>query len=354
MPIPAACIARTPPVRLNVMTIPRDDGAPSSAWLSSALEKSREWPHRSVQVLSASRIGVEHGMSGRIDRVVVDTERGGRRSLVVKHETAGAVERELLFRSECGDLIRGTIPDCYGGVVDGAAARGILLLEDIAPADQGDVLRGCTETRAEAVVRALARLHAASWREADAAFPARLPRWGFRPMDTDRWCERLARAGERFPELVTPAVAARFGDLSEKVAVAIDQLGKLPVSWIQVDAHLDNVLWLPDGSAVLLDWCNSAIGPPVTDLVRFLSEGVAAESTSALVHAYVAELQTRGIETGAAEVTVALSFALPCLVQSAVGWAGREDLPSHGRPARVCENWLRRVIGWVVADERRS
>ena len=178
-------------------------------------------------------------------------------------------------------------------------------------------------------------------------------------MDTDRWRERLARAGERFPELVTPAVAAQFGDLPERVAVAIDQLGKLPASWLQVDAHLDNVLWRPDGSAVLLDWCNAAIGPPVIDLARFLSEGVVAESSSALVHAYVAELQRRGIETGAAEVTVAemtvaLPFALPCLLQGAVGWAGREDLPSHGRPARVCENGLRVAIGRVVTDDRRN
>jgi hypothetical protein len=331
------------------MTIPGGDAVLSSTWLSRALEGSRSWPHGSVRVDCAVRIGVDYGMSGRIHRVAVTTEYGGSRSLVVKQETANAVARELLFRSECAALIRGSVPDCYRGLVDGATERGALLLEDITPARQGNVLHGCTEEDAEAAVWALARLHGGSWQATDDGHPADLPRWGARAMQRDRWLDRVARAGERFPQIVTPALAARIDDLPAQVTRALNRLRNGPASWVQVDTHLDNVLWRPDGTAVLLDWCDAAIGPPVADLVRFLSEGVEAEQRSVLISAYVHELQSNGVEIALAEVTAALPLALLPLVQSAVGWAGHEDLPSHGRAAEVCESWLRTVVGWVVA-----
>lgn len=171
-------------------------------------------------------------------------------------------------------------------------------------------------------------------------------------MEPDRWVDRATRASERFPRILTHDLTARIRDLPEKVAFALDQLRDGPASWIHVDAHFDNVLWRPDGTAVLLDWCNAAIGPPVADVARFLSEGVDAGSKPALVSAYVRELRSSGVaHAGLAELRVALELALLPLPQSAVGWAGREDLASQGRPAAVCENWLRSVCVWTVSND---
>lgn len=328
------------------MSVPGSDHVHSTAWLSAALEASPDWPHGPVRVLGATRIGVAHGMSGRISRVVADTQQDGELSLVVKEETAEAVERELLFHSDCAELMRGFVPTCYGGVVDAATRRGVLFLEDIALAEQGDILRGGTAARVEAAVRALARLHGGSWQATADLHPERLPRWGARPLERDLWLDRLDRADARFPQVLTPELAAEIAELPVHVARSLARLRSGPAAWIQVDAHLDNVLWRPDGSAVLLDWCNAAIGPPAADLARFLSEGVDAVSRPALVSAYLDELQAR-VAVTAPEVTTALGLALLPLVQSAVGWAGREDLPSQGRPAEVCELWLRSVVEWA-------
>jgi hypothetical protein len=332
------------------VTIPPGDGVLSSTWLSGALEDSPDWLYGSVRVLGASRIGMGYGLSGRIHRVVVDTERGGSRSLVVKQEGADAAARELLFRSDCREVMRGSMPACFAGEVDEATGRGVLLLEDITPAEQGDVLQGCTETKARAALAALARLHAHTWRAGDDSYPASLPRWGVQPMERDRWLDRLGRASQRFPQILTPAVVANIVDLPARVAPALDHFRRGPASWIQGDTHLDNVLWRPAGTAVLLDWCHASIGPPLGDLARFLSEGVDEESRTVLASAYVNELRQSGVEVALAEVTAALRLARHPLLQGMVGWAGREDLPSYGRAADVCESALRRAVGRVLAE----
>ena len=78
--------------------LPDDDAVLGSAWLSDELTASSEWRHGAIRVLSATRIGADHGMSGLVHRVVADTERGGRLTFVLKQDSADAVDRELLFR----------------------------------------------------------------------------------------------------------------------------------------------------------------------------------------------------------------------------------------------------------------
>ncbi len=331
------------------MEVPGGDGVLTSAWLGRALEASPDWPHGRLHVTSTTRIGTEHGLSGRIHRVTAETERGIALSFVVKQESAGAVERELLFRTD-RELPDGGIPSLLGAVTDTDTGRGVLLMEDVAPAEQGDVLLGCSPERAEAVVRILARLHGSSLRPSEQHGLERLPRWEPRPMDADRWAGRLARAGDRFPLIVTAEVSDGARDLPARVAATRDRLAAAPASWLHGDAHLDNVLWRADGAAVLLDWCSAAIGPPAVDLTRFLSEGIDETSRAPLVAAYVRELERVGAAAHAAEITNSLGLTLLPLLQSAVAWAGRGDLPHGGRRARVCESWLRSICAWALAD----
>ena len=158
------------------MRVPSGDAVFSSDWLSRALGASSVWQGGSVKVVGATRIGADYGLSGRIHRVVAKTERVGSVSFIVKEEGSAEVERELLFRSNCGESLRGRIPDSFGGVIDRKSGRGVLLLEDIAPAAQGDVLRGCTHSQAESVVRALAHVHGASWSGPAVRLPPRYNR----------------------------------------------------------------------------------------------------------------------------------------------------------------------------------
>ena len=95
----------------------------------------------------------------------------------------------------------------------------------------------------------------------DDALPADLPRWRAAPMESARWIDRVERARARFPEDPDASASGSNRRSAGARVAAVDALRSGPASWIQVDAHLDNVLWRPDGTAVLLDWCSAAVGP---------------------------------------------------------------------------------------------
>jgi pimeloyl-ACP methyl ester carboxylesterase/thiamine kinase-like enzyme len=336
--------------------IPADDGVLSSEWLNGALAMSPNWPDGRFAVASATRIGVAYGLSGRIHRVVAETTSGRSITFVVKQEGAAEVERELLFRSHCGDALRRCIAECFAGASDSESGRGVLVLEDVAPAVQGDVLSGCTDAQAEAVLRALARVHAACSSVREDALPAALPRWRPAPAAADRWNDLLERARERFPHVLTSNMVAAICELPEQVESAVEQLNRGLPSWLHRDAHLDNVLWRADGSAVLLDWCNAAIGPPVVDVARFLTEGVVRSSEperlEGLLLTYREELEVLGAApVGLNELKLRFALALRPLLQSVVGWAGREDLELKGRTARLCANFLGSLCDWSTRSE---
>ena len=130
--------------------------------VNKVAEHSPEWPHGRVRVRSATRIGTGFGLSGGDVYRVHAEKRAGSLSLVLKREGAEAVERALRFHRAVGARLVRSVPACLGGLVDRASDMGILLLEDIAPAEQGDVLAGCTDRQALAAVRSLARIHAVS------------------------------------------------------------------------------------------------------------------------------------------------------------------------------------------------
>jgi aminoglycoside phosphotransferase (APT) family kinase protein len=297
--------------------IPRDDDACSFEWLNGALESSADWHEGPIRVMRAKRIGETYGFSGRIHRVSVEAGSGRTVSLIVKEESAEAVERELLVRRHLGDSASSAIARCYAGTTDNVSGRGVLVLEDIAPAIQGDVLGGCTWKGAEAAVRALAQLHAATWMPGDDDYPPHLPRWPATPMDAERWRERLRRARHRFPDLLTAPVHARLRELPASVEASLAELSDTPVAWIHADAHLDNILWRLDGSAVLLDWCNATIGPPAVDVAICLSNGVPARWRQALISAYAGELERSGVDRAAIVAGTHVALALPHLLQGA-------------------------------------
>ena len=295
---------------------------------------------------------MEHGLSGQIDRVVVELANGRALSVVVKQETAEAVRRELLFRLHNRETLGASIPICFGGASDPGSGRGVLVCEDVSPAEQGDVLRGCTNRQAGAVVQLLARLHATTLLRTGGDLSSDVPRWSAKTIEPEVWSDRLIRARDRFPLIVRAELFERLRDAPARFASAGEQLEAGPASWIHSDAHLDNVLWRPDGTPVLLDWCNSAVGPPAVDLARFVTEGVyaGAEPRKAheLVEIYVEALRRGGEVVALADLWDQIDASLARLVQSAVEWAGRaEELEQASRAAALRESFLRNVFDWL-------
>jgi Phosphotransferase enzyme family len=332
-------------VRLPPLT-----GAPDSALVNAVAGASPEWQAGPVEVRGATRIGAGYGLGdGPVYRVEADAAHG-RLSFVLKHEAAQAVERALQFQRAVGPLATGAIPALLGGAVDQEDDTGILLLEDVAPAAQGDALLGCTDAEAAAAVRSLAQVHAVSWSLPGTAAGGDVPRWSGTALGGNDWTERLAAAAERYPGIVTATLAGWLAALPDRVEGAIAALESGPTAWIHGDAHLDNVLFRPDGAAVLLDWSGAAVGPPAIDLARLLTEGVNAgareELGPELVAAYADTLAAGGVHVAPDDLWRALADGLALLVQTAVGWAAREprDVPRMGA---LQENLLRSALAWA-------
>ncbi len=227
----------------------------------------------------------------------------------------------------------------------------MLLLEDVAPAEQGDVLSGCTELQALSAVRSLARIHALTWNTINDRLHEQAPRWQGSTTAPNRWAGRLAAAGERFPDIVAPFMTVRQR-LPDQVETANESLRDGDAGWIHRDAHLDIVLFRPDGTAVLMDWSSAVIGPPAVDLARLLTEGINAAASgghaSEFVVAYVGELARCGGTVSVDELWHTLSGAVTLLIQVAVGWAGRDE---HRQPVTrmraLQRQFLLSAVAWV-------
>lgn len=303
--------------------------------MNAVAAASPEWPYGTVRVRSVDRIGIGYALAGAVYRVDADAEHGPV-SFVLKREGAEEIGNALRFHRAVGPSVEGAIPALLGGAVDDEAGTGVLLLEDVTPAVQGDALVPCTEAQAFAVVRSLARVHAVR------PEPGDRPRWRPRVLSPDEWAPRLEAAARRFPWIA----ADRLGDIPARAGPAVAALEAGPASWIHTDAHLDNVLFRPDGAAVLLDWSAPVVGPPAVDLARMLTEGVNAgargELAARLVEDYAPELETD-------VVWHALAAALVLLVQTAVAWAAREvEREPVERLRALQENLLRRTLAWSV------
>src|SRR3954454_23058679 len=72
----------------------------------------------------------------------------------------GAYEREIRFYRELAPRIGGPLATCLATAFDPAEGWFTIVLEDVAPARQGDQIEGCPVDDACLAMEALARLHA--------------------------------------------------------------------------------------------------------------------------------------------------------------------------------------------------
>ncbi len=72
-------------------------------------------------------------------------------------------EVETSFYSEIRSAVDARIPDCYHVEYSAHDDEFLLLLEDLAPAQQGDQLGGCSVDDAMLAVTEMAKLHGSLW-----------------------------------------------------------------------------------------------------------------------------------------------------------------------------------------------
>ncbi|GGN80828.1 phosphotransferase family protein [Nocardia rhizosphaerihabitans] len=207
----------------------------------------------------------------------------------------GAYEREVRFYRELAPQVRVRTPDVYAAEFSSETGDFLLLLEDLAPARQGDQLAGCTAEVAATAMDEIAGLHAPCWGE-------------------DRWRElRWLRRDRPGIAEVTPRLWAsflhRYSDLlSEEIRCAgqlfVEHLDSW-LSWesnhrtvVHRDFRLDNVLIGPQGSMSVVDWQTCAIGSGAEDVAYFLGSGLPEEQRGELEGDLVRRYYDRIVELG--------------------------------------------------------
>jgi len=217
---------------------------------------------------------------------------------------AGGYANEVGFYRDLAHTVTIRVPECHYAAIGSDLGRFVLVLEDLAPAEQGDQLAGCTVEQAGAAVETLAGLHG--------------PRWCDPTLFDVTWLQRVTPETSFFlGELMrsaTDGFVDRYrgrmsGDdidtLQAFAAVTHDWLAARPERFglVHGDYRLDNLLFgtAAGGSpAAAVDWQTLGVGLPARDLAYFLGNGLLPEDRRAheraLVERYHTALVAQGVE----------------------------------------------------------
>ena len=290
-----------------------DDVTPR--WLT---ERLQEAGHDGVEVKGFSSTAIGTGQLGKCIRFTLEIEGGNPetpRSLVGKFPSDDPMSRqtgvmlqnyikEVTFYRELQSRLSISTPRCYYAAIDGVGPEFALLLEDLAPAEQGDQIAGCSPDVARAAVLELVGLHAPSWCAAE----LRGKPWLGEPNEATiqlvrgLYSAQLPGFLKRYGERLAPDEIAIIEGVAKSRSSPFDLLGD-PFSLAHVDYRLDNLLIDSTGSpprVTAVDWQSITLGNPMTDVAYFMGSGLLPEDRRGVEEGIVAEyhaaLRENGVE----------------------------------------------------------
>jgi hypothetical protein len=267
----------------------------TSTWLADALGTGP------IERFSVEPIGT--GQMSESRRVVIDYAPGpdsGPASVVLKTASAdensraagvglGVYDREVRFYSELAPRIGGPLAECHLAVIDSQDGWFTLILEDVAPAVQGDQIAGCTVEQARLAIHELARLHA--------------PVFADSQLGATPWLNQGNVLNQALLTQLLPAFLERYGErvASEHAEVCARFVASLdgwaadrrpPLGLVHGDYRLDNMLFGAGDAPrrfVAVDWQTVSWGPVMTDVAYFLGSSLSVEDRRENEHALVRE-----------------------------------------------------------------
>ena len=278
----------------------------SPDWLSTVLDVD-------VSGVRSERIG--DGLVGLNLRVAIESsDEGAPASVVIKlpsldemsRATGVALrnyEREVKFYDQIASTVDIRVPHCHHGSWNEATGDFVLVLEDMAPAAQGDQVAGCDVETARAAVVELARLHA--------------PRWDDISLHEHEFLQRRSGPDDGAQlaalwEMFLPGFTATYaGYLDGGMRRVLDAFGPRLAGWVDGrtgpltvthgDYRLDNLLFAtPAGGppVTAVDWQTPGHGGPIADLAYFLGAGLVPEDRQAVEAELVADYRMALAEGG--------------------------------------------------------
>jgi hypothetical protein len=213
----------------------------------------------------------------------------------------GAYMAEVRFYTELAKHLSIRVPHCFYGALSEDASSFTLLLEDMAPAIQGDQIAGATDDEIEAAVIQLAGLHAPLWQDpklADVDWAPLGLNVDFAPLlemavqaFIERYSERLT--GET--QQVLRGFAAGFKGWAESESAE--------KTLVHGDYRLDNQLFVNSSgriSVTTVDWQTLSTGNGGRDLAYMLGNACQPEqrrkSEARMLETYRRSMGALGVE----------------------------------------------------------
>ncbi|HKX78933.1 MAG TPA: phosphotransferase [Novosphingobium sp.] len=208
----------------------------------------------------------------------------------------GIYMREVRFYQDMQAQCTIKTPRCYHAWIEGNGPEFALLLEDLAPASQGDQIAGCDEHVARKAVLELVGLHAPTWGktallEADWLSYASAP-------DRAKWVmAQIYKKGlPHFMERCAGGLEPEEVRLMERLAQVEDYPSEFPrlKTWCinHNDFRLDNFLIDESRTPMALDvvdWATVGAGNPMRDMSYFLGGCLLPDQRLALEKGLVGE-----------------------------------------------------------------
>jgi hypothetical protein len=209
-------------------------------------------------------------------------------------------ETEVAFYRDVAERVEVSRPDCYFAAIEPGTAQVVLVLEDVAPAVQGDQLAGCTIEQAALAIDEAVKLHGPRWGD-----PA-LMRWDrseLAGLAADAFDAMWAAFVDRFGAMLDDVVLEAGEQLNRSVASTLKPPPTATGTLVHFDYRLDNMLFHPDPGTprplVVVDWQTVQLGLGASDVGYFLGTALAPEvrrrSEEAFITRYHRALVDRGV-----------------------------------------------------------
>ena len=304
------------------MSIPEGPSDLTPEWLSEALGTT-------VTQVTVTAIGT--GQTGSSYRIALGDStyvaKLGAEDPEVRARVAHGYRAEVAFYERIAPTVDVPVPRCFASRISEDGSVFVLLLEDLAPAQQGDQIAGTTTDVVLRGATALAGLHGPRWCD---------PTWKDLDVLTLPLVDESSAPG--MGDLARMATDVFLTDLGDRMSAedreTLDSVpAKIPAwllaaperfSLLHGDYRLDNLMLAPDGGVTVVDWQTLAVGLPARDLAYWVTTSVEPPVRRTVEHqaitAYHAALNVPGYDLATCEEDYRLGQLHVPLIAT-LGWA---------------------------------
>jgi aminoglycoside/choline kinase family phosphotransferase len=231
--------------------------------------------------------------------------------------------------------------------------RYVLVIEDIADARPPTQHVGGSLDDARRALEVLAQFHAANWMRVD-ALESYSNIW---PIDTvpkvgqASYVRNRDQFVERFGPALSDGMLERLDAIQTRIPDICASLAAEPWTLLHGDFRLDNVLFRPNGDAVVLDFQGLAAGRPAYDVAYFITTALTAEhreEEERLLHTYHDALAAAGETSYSWQALVSdCELAKEFIAHRIVGAADILDTSLDGDGEALTDVMQLRVLAWL-------